>query len=232
MNNILKKLVVSFTLLCVIVLVVFAFQLFVQNRPAKDEPGEPSPSQSASRAPETPGGADTETPQASGGGEPSETTSGPGDDDAAPAVPTGKRYALTMPGGAELILHADEDLFSHSEQEMGDMLTYRGAGAASIEISLVGVPQGADKLATGFLENYIDFTGGRHSYEGPTPVGRSKIIGEYVSASKNSETYDAWIIEFEDDEELAGLGFAVVINYTDETQRAAIYKVLDSMEMV
>ena len=225
MNSLLKKIVVLFTIIAVLVLIVFAIQLFVLNRNSDDEPENPSPPTDT-----LPSG----TPDGTATGDPTGT---PDDDDPAasgdgeetPEVPTGTRYDMAMPDGSVLILFADDALFSRTLTEESDIYTYLGGGTASLEIKLVTIFDDAAGFAAGFLNEYIDYTGGEHSSDGMSLIGKSDITGRSVSASKDGETYEAWIIEFDGDD--AGIGFAVIVNYRDDAQKAALYRILDTLEL-
>jgi hypothetical protein len=236
MNKMLKNIVIFFAMLAGAAFLVFAVQLFSLNRDGGEQASAPTPKPPAETSPAaapdaSSGGASPAPPANTGGGE---QASGGGNQ--APAAPLGRRYALEMPGGAELVLYADEALFAHSELDgfgdsMGDVFTYLGGGQAKLEISFQYFPQGIAEFASGFLEDYIGRTFTAQSGGGADRrVGLSSLSGRYVSAVAGTETYEAWIVGF-DGADLADIGLAIVVNYADDAQKEALYDILNSMAM-
>jgi len=213
MNKTLKKVIVVFTLLCVLLLLVFAVELFRANRGRdRDENGQQEPPEIAETDPNGyPSDVNDQPP-------PVEETE-PGD----PREPTGVRFELEMLGDAALVLYVDDALFEHEAHEMSHVFRYADT---ALEISIIPMPDGPESMYRGFLDNYFDYTGGEIDFFGRVEIGASPLSGYFVSASRDGETYQAWLMEFED---FQGFGLAFVINFHNESQRDALYDILDTM---
>ena len=235
MNKTLKKALIFFILLCVILLVVVLIQLFVINRNAGDGEAEKTPDIAVSTPPEdepenepdeSPNPTESPSPDVSDSPDPTETTSPDVTDDPPEDTtqPTGgKKFELSITSGVALTLVADEALFTHRMQDMGDEFIYISPeGSPSIEVTFIpGVS--AESVAPSFLDNYIEHT--QLDTPGVNFIGSTTIKGETVVATDGTVTYEAWLAEIDN-------GFiAIVINYLDAEQKEALYKVLNTMEL-
>ena len=235
MSGIVKKILLGFSLLCLIVLGVFCVQLYALNRDRGDgvEAGMQS-SESPSDENGTGSGADkqvTDTgppPSASPSG--NNGVSGDAGLPSKPAAPpTGKRYELPMPGALTLVLYADEGLFEHTMLELSDLFTYTGDGTASLAIDFAFFSEGVEKFAESYLDGYAG--SGGTSVGAKAAIRGSSLNGVFVSASKDGEIYEAWIHNFEG-EEISDMGVVFVLHYRDNAQKSALYGVLDTLEIV
>jgi len=212
MNKTVKKLITVFTLLCALLLIVFAVELFRANR-GRDETGEPELPLVAETEPDDDPPAENDPPP------PIEET----EPDVSEVEPTGTRHELEMLGGLSLALYVDDTLFEHEANDMS--YTFRYADAL-LEISVIPMPDGPERMYRDFLDDYFDYTGGDIDFYGRVPIGASPLTGYFVSATSGGETYQAWLTEFADSPEF---GVAFVVNFHNEAQRDAIYNILDTM---
>ena len=230
MNKMLKKIMVFFILLCVILLAVVLIELFIINRGVERVDDDNSSLTVVSTPPEGPteSGApvesqspDVSTPPPSQSPDVSEPPVTTSPDVSEPPV-GGTPFDLQIPGGT-ISLVADELLFAHNMLDMSDEFVYISPdGNASLEIAFIqGVT--AEAEAPGFLDNYIDHT--ELSTPGMSIIGDTNIRGESVIATDGTVTYEAWLVDMSE-------GFvAIVINYQNEEQEHALYKVLNTMKM-
>lgn len=230
MNKNVKTLLVIFTLICIVVVIVFAAELILLNRKT-DDGAEVKTSTAGDRDAENENA--TETPPTDSP-PPTETNhleeSPPAEDStSAPEQDSGDRlFTLAMTDSVSLELYANEELFEYHMMDLGYMFTYKGGGSASLEILLDYLPHGAAQRAVGFLDNY---TGGAESLiEEERGVGDSPISGVYVTAMSSDTTYAAWICDIPGEND--ALGILLIIHYRDENQKDALYKLLDTTEIV
>jgi len=233
MSKTVKNLLLVFTLVCAIALVVFSVELILLNSGAvTGEEGGPT-------SPATSPGGDSDSaskPEATSSAQnspPAGTASSPGSTEPSvppPPAPTGKRYVLPMLDDSKLILYADEELFEHSKMQDADRFIYMDESSALLEIGFNWIPpEGVKALAEVFLDGYLD--GGESNVGGEGPIKRSKLSGVFVSGLKGTETYEAWLHR----SEIAGmedLAVYFVINYKNTGQRDALYKLLDSLDII
>lgn len=232
MSKISKNLLVAFTVLCVIVLVVFCVELFALNKPADDDSAAASLSEGAGEG----DSADSQQTQ-TGGSEPgdgdisgNEDHTGNGSTPSGPAgPPEGTLRRIPMLGDMTLFLYVDEDLFKETEMQDSYMYTYAGEGTATLEIPLVFMQFGIDSFAETFLDGYIDT--GRTSVGNEGMVGRSSISGVFVYGEIDGEKYEAWIHSFSD-VGLDDMGVAFVLHYRSDEQKDALYSILDTLVLV
>jgi len=234
MNKTVKRVILVFTVLCALLLIVFSLELILINRDT--DKGNAEPSQSGSPPPgngnsnqgsETPGTSTPDTDSGNRNPAPAGGTQPP-----PPPPPTGTRYERLMPDDSELVYYVDGDYFNHTETEHEDILdrfSYRGTGTAGLEIRFVFMPHGVNTYAENFLELNFGITNA--SVEGEEYICRSPLRGVFVSGTGNETTYETWVFTFSNPE-FDDLGVVFLINYQNETQRNALYKILDSLYMV
>ena len=225
-----------FTILCALLLIVFSIELILLNRASDNGDsrsgdagqslsGSPSPGSGNGDAnPGSPGPGSTgptagteETAQAGG------TT---------PPPPRGTRHERLMPDDTHLVFYVDDALFEHTETELEDILdvfTFRGEGTAGLEISFVFMPLGVSAYADSFLE--VNYNVGGTTVHGEELIKRSPLRGVFAAGMRNETTYEAWIYTFSNPE-FDNMGVSFVIHFQNETQRSALYSILDSLEMV
>ena len=236
MNKTVKNIILVFTLVCLIVLVVFVIELFVQNRGTEDSGG--AAAAPASGAPASTGGSNARPPASPAGNGPSSGESSSGQPEA-PAKPAGKRYELPYSAYKTLFIYVDEELFKHIEMDSGDMFVYigedpeegagedSGEGKASLEICPVPIPDGAEACAETFLDGYLE--GNESFVSGTSQIKQSALSGIFVSGVKDGETFEAWIHDTADGS--GGKGIAFVLRYSDNEQKSALYAILDTLEL-
>lgn len=225
MNSTIKKIIVIFTILCALFLVVFSVELILINR--NQEEGDSGPAISGGAQPED--GENGEEPGTTGGDQPGAAagngTSAPAG--GTPPVPAGTRHDRMMPDDMELVFYVEEGQFEHTMSEQEDVIdyfSYRGAGAAGLEIRFVFMPHGVSAFANTFLE--IDYGAQEITTGGEETIRRSRLRGYFASGTRDGTTYEAWIYTgFED------MGLAFIINYEDQAQRNALNVILDTLEM-
>ena len=220
-----KNLILGFTLVSVIILVVFIVELIMVNRNAGDNAeGRPAATESAP----------AETEKSSDSASLSATDDNPAPEEkeeerlssASPRAPTGKQCKLEYSVSESLILYYDEDLFKHnSELEMADEFTYLDGGTASLMILFKALPMGADKTAESILDGYLD--GNEANVGGEGQIRNSSLRGEYVIGVNNGETFEAWVHPVSD-----YIGRVFLVRYSDNEQKNALYAILDTLELV
>ena len=232
MNKTMKNVISGFTLVCILVLLIFVIALIAVNRNGRntDSGGPattnspPSGNTNTTRPPAS--GSPSNTPGASS--KPSPNTEKPKE---TPKAPTGKKYETLIsvaPQEQWLVFYADEELFEHEELHDAEILRYKGDGAAALEIiPALSILQGVEKTAAKYLDGYLD---GKESFPGGLgPVKNSSLYGAYVSGVNGKTTYEAWICSvLENDKDL---GIAFVIYYNNKEQKDALYAILDTLEI-
>jgi len=209
------------------VLIVFTIELILLNRSVDD--GDSEPALSGSAPDNADGNGDTETADASPPG--TANNGGPGTSAEAPPTPTGTMHVRLMPNDMDLVFYVDANLFEHTlteQEDIIDVFSLRGDGTATLDIRFVFMPQGINSYADNFLE--VDFGAQVSASQGEESIRRSPLRGVFASGTMNDTTYEAWIYRFADPE-LENLGLAFIINFQNETQRNALYAVLDSLEI-
>jgi hypothetical protein len=236
MSKAIKSLLAVFTMLCAIVLVIFSVELFIINRET-EENGEPGSTISGGSSTEAgnengdqgvPDPGPSEEPGSSGDADPGgDQTQQNGQH----LPPTGRRHELPMLlDEMMLILYVDDELFEFVEEDYDWWFHYSGDGDASLEISFdyITPPGGINMLVNHFLDPYLD--GGESFVGGEGPIRNSSVRGFFVYGDKNGETYEAWIHSLTGSL-TEGLAVVFIINYQNETQRIALHRILDSLEM-
>jgi hypothetical protein len=222
MNPILKNALLVFTLMCVLILVIFAVEL-VRLNAGSDNDGAYTPPTSGGATGGDLSGNDT-PPTGDGAG----SGTGLPDDTGTPSspsdTPSGQRYELPITESMKLVLYADEELFEHSETESADVFTrIGGTKTSALEIVL-----DADVVPEGYLDAY---TNGVTVVGGDRAIGNSELRGTFVMSEGDNEIFEAWIYSYPYDD-LQGVNIVFVINYATEDQKADMYKVLDTLEIV
>ena len=236
MSKTVKKLIAFFTLLCVVVLMVFCVELLLLNKNSGDGTGAASsqtgkPGGTHTGAPSTP---PTDTPPQSEtppiGGGPDTSATSPGTDEppnTAPSAPNKEQHQIRLADDIALSVSINPNKFDYEQQDMGDIFIYKGGGSATLEIVLDYLPFGAAERAKGFLDMYTDKA--QAIIEEEKQVGQSKLIGTHVLAMKGEITYEAWICDIPADDNTA---FDLIIQYRELSQKEAIYDILGTMELV
>jgi len=236
LSRITKNLLVGFTLLCAVVLAVFCVELVLLN--SEDYAGRPGASLSnglpdgdeensnGSEAADAEPPDDSEPPEENGDGDDE-----PPNEDDTPSK--GTLFEMDMLDNVNTVtLYANEEIFEYSWGEALWTFTYLGDGKASLEVSIgLLTPQGGTSGLTKELAvHYLDD-------ESPAAFERriadSLARGVYISGEKNGETYEMWVhgpLVGGNDSHARAVVF--VANYQNEEQRAAIYDVLDTLEVV
>ena len=222
MSKTIKNVLLGFTLVCVIMLVIFIVELFVVNRNTPDR-RENEPALSSNN--QTGAGKDADT-----------LSDVPTDSDLepenkenlsteSPVQPTGTLCKLAYSLAETLTLYYDEEIFEHdSQQEMADTFTYIDGGEASLQVLFKSLPLGAERSAASILNAYLD--GNESNVGGEGPIRRSSLSGIYVSGVNNGVTYEAWVHTISKD-----IGMAFIIKYTDNEQRNDLYAILDTLAL-
>ena len=224
MNTTLKRIILIFTFLCMILLIVFCVELILLNRKEEEpepQPPEPPPAELLPVEPETPPEQPPEEPATPTGM--TEPSSGGPETEIA-----GTRYELELVSDVELILYVDDELFEFEDMEQTWMFNHVD-GSTKFEVSPVYLPQGAAVYANTFLGEYLE--GEPYSVRGTRPIGGSQIEGIYATGSSGEKTVSAWVsaIETVDGD---NMGMVVVMTYSDVEGRDAILSALDTMDMI
>ena len=226
MGKTVKNLLIIFTLVCMIMLVVFTVQLIRLNRNSDEGRGN-GQSVSEGRPAETDATADEPTNSPEDGGNstdapPESTHSNP------PPVPVGRRYEMPVSIDKLLVIYAQEELFEYEQMDSGDIFTYADGGNASLEVCLAYIPMGAEASAENYLDGYLD---GNDSFvSGTGPIKRSPLSGVLVTGVKDGETFEAWIHTLEDNAD--DMGVAFIIRYSNDEQKNALYAILDTINII
>ena len=230
MSKWLKNAIVIFSAICVIVLVIFCIELFILNRDSDDE-GNTGPTISQ---PAVGGGEGSDGQKASPDKQPAKGDDQPGNGTndqptQPPPSPTGKRRDLPMPGDRNLVLYADDGKFIYSELELSWLFEYMGNEAVTLEVCYVHLPLGVDARAKECLDGYVG--SGKTSVGETGQIGRSDIVGQFVSGEIDGEKYEAWIYRFTE-AGIDDMGVEFVLHYRVDGQREALYTIIDSMSLI
>ena len=242
MNKTVKNIVIIFTLVSIVAVTVFSVELVLLNRDAGGSENGLEPLENAgisvidiqpSLEPavlEDPGLGDD-----NGQHENSEQLEDPADpDETEDLPPLSPPIRHTMPmeiDERELIVYANEELFDVSAGESYLLFTFTGSGNASLEIAFdfITPPGGMEQLSLRFLTDYLD--GGESTVVGYGGIRDSELNGVLVTGEKNGTTYEAWIHSLTGSN-TDGMALVFVIDYQNDTQRDALYTVLDTVEMI
>ena len=220
MNKTIKKLLLAFTLLCIVLLIVFSAELFLLNRSTEPTVIRQTPPPSESPP--------SETEDVPNNGE-----NGPNEDTPPsiqpPAEPPGTRHELMIADDVRLLLYADEELFEYSD-DMELLWEFSHIGSETqLQIGLALLLEGAETFAETMLLGYLD--GGESTVEGVRPIGQSMLSGVYVSGEIGAETYSAWVCSIPSDV-VEHFGVYFVFNHSNEEHRDAVFTILDTLQMV
>ena len=238
MNKTMKNVLLIFTLVCIIILIVFSIELFVLNRGNNDNEN------SGAALPEgtqiNTGESEDRPPAAS---TVDILSSGQTEQDQISTRPKGKRYELPYSATEVLVLYVDEELFEHIEMDSGDMFVYLGnlddaddsddsddldGSDASLEICPAYIPDGAEACAESYLDAYLE--GNESFVSGISQIKQSDLSGVFVIGVKEGETFEAWIHDPSDG--VGDNGIAFVIRYSDGDQKNALYAILDTLILI
>jgi len=234
MTKTLKNIVLIFTLVCAIFLIVFSIELMVINRNNDDSGTYETISGDALN------GNDENGEEPPGNGEalddsPPPDAIIPENDDEVIIIPLtdGRKYELTMlMDGYTLVLYADESLFEFAETQREWIFTYVGDGAAELKIAqdyISPTDGGMRGLARRLLTRYLD--GGDSLPMGDRLIGASSLMGYAVSGEhEDGRTFEAWIHHLEERDR--GMAVVFIIYYETESQKDALFEILDTIEMV
>jgi hypothetical protein len=224
----LKKILVLFTLLCIVVVLVFAAELVYLNRDGGEADAKAPPAGSpAGTATPPPTSPETESAPPTDTTPPASESSQEEADSSPEHPPEESQYTLAMTPEVSLTLNADAEEFVYEIKDEGYTFTYKES-AATLDVLLDYLPRGAASRAVGFLDNYPGV--GESTVENEREIGKSSLVGAYVTAMSGESTYAAWIYEIPSEDDHLGILF--VIHYADEAQRGALYKLLDSIELI
>ena len=231
-----KNIILAFTILCGLFLIVFSIELFLLNRGAGDEEADPSLS---AQAPDGTGSDGTvsgsDGSDSTGAGEPDGAAEPDGTGDqpgSTRPAPTGIRRERPVSGDTMLVFYTDGEMFEQVDSETEDVLdifTYKGGGNAAIQISYVYIHSGATEYAADYLNHNFGVEVadvGEEDY-----IGLSPLRGVPVAGANDGVFYEAWIYSLTDPE-LDKFGLAFVISYENNTQRNALYDILDSLDIL
>jgi len=231
-----KNIILAFTILCGLFLIVFSIELFLLNRGAGDEGEGPSLSAEApdgtgndGTVPGSDGSDPADADQPDGATEPDGTGNQPGNTRPAP---TGVRRERPVSSDTMLVFYTDGEMFEQIDSEQEDVLdvfTYKGGGNAAIQISYVYIISGAEEYAADFL--YHNFGVEMAEVGEEDYIGLSPLRGVPVAGANDGIFYEAWIYSLTDPE-LDKFGVAFVISYENNTQRNALYDILDSLDIL
>ena len=215
MNKTLRILIMFFTVVCLVVLVVFCVELILQNRgvergviqaPAEieDDPDEQPPDYDG----------DEEEPL----------------EDEIPE-PLLDRFAIPMPGGEFILgMYVDMDRFGHNSGEILDWFVYMGGGAtAFLEIHMVQIPEDSENYAIEFMEGRFDVQGVPDEDYTHTRISNSGLSGMYALADYEGTRFETWILAIPN---TPNFGVAITISYRDYEQLLALEAILDTMELL
>ena len=231
-----KNLLIGFTILCVAVFVVFCIELIILNSEKDNSRGEAVSGDSLQETGDPPDATQTsDTADPSGESQPpgSGQPDGDGRQDETRPIPKGRSHTLPMPLSKELVLYADEADFIFSDdlgtEERLAMFTYSDGGESSLEIRFGSVTlEGPDALANDIIGDYPG--GVQITRTGDGPILRSSLNAVSYLGKDDDVTYEICIhnvIESDTD----SLAVVFIIHYRDNSQRDAIYAILETMEM-
>ena len=228
MSKTMKNLLRGFTLICIIVLVVFSVELLILNREASGgEETAPPTENNTPTGTKKPVGTQPSSTLTSNNPSPGESES---PQPSAPPAPKGKRYELQVLAAAEkekLVVYAEEEKFEYSMGDYGYEFKYKGDEKARLEITPLVMPRGAAKEAESVLDGYLD--GGESNVGVPGKIRRSSLNGVFVSGLKGGVTYEAWLYG-KDENSTEGILF--VIQYENDAQKNALHAILDSLDII
>jgi len=237
-NKTVKSIILVFTILCVIVLLIFSVELIRQNRNTETTPGDGGPSVSGDPAGngEDHEQEDKDPPSSANGGDDNGGNADvvderPGAGGQRPA-PTGTRYEEPVTRNSKLVFYVDNQLFEFFDPELDEglfLFTFRGDGLAEIHIRFVPVPLDIKAYAGGYLATDFEV---RDTVVGEVDyIGLTQLLGVKASGSRDGSNFDVWIHRFTE----AGyedIGLAFVISYQNDAQRDMLYDIINSMEIV
>lgn len=234
-NKTVKRIILGFTILCSIFLIFFLVELIRLNRDSGDRDSGAAMSEGSQNG--NGGGAepDRQDTEASGGDGSDQSPDGnmdvrPPAGNQRPA-PTGTRHESDLPESMKLVFYADRDLFNHFEHEeeyIPDILRYRGTGTAELQVHYIMITGDIKTYAQSYLA--VNFGVNEPEFSVADYIGLSQLRGVMVFGANDGLNYEAWLHSFtkpgaED------LGLAFILSYQNNEQKAALYDVLDSMDV-
>jgi hypothetical protein len=177
------------------------------DAPATGAPSAPPPTGTLS-----PQLTDTPMPTGTGGGTPA-------------ALPEGGRIAFKAPGSEKTFLASIDGERFRRVQENAEAFFDATAENNSVFIEFCYFPDMiTDASAPGFLDIYSDSA--PTSDRGKEDIGATTLSGRAIEASDGAKTFEAWLID-----ENQGGALAIVMSYSTDTQRAALYAIFDSLTL-
>jgi hypothetical protein len=237
MSKVTKNVVMVFTLVCVVVLVIFCVELFLLNRDNGDRRPDATISNNETEAPSPDGdlqiaddpSQDLVPDEIEPETDPPEDTEEP---DSAVTPPENARphVFLLSADVAELVFYIDTTVFETENLGESWLFSYLHGEDAWLEIGFVFVhpEDGARELAQNFLHNYLE--GDYSTFEGERTIGNSSVRGVFVTGENEGETFEAWLRDLAD-LGAGSLALVVVVRHSTEEERDALYRVLDTMSI-
>ena len=242
-NKTVKNIIMGFTLLCAIMLIIFAVELIRQNRDSEAAGGGES-SVSGDRQPGGGGGQDAgdggqgEDAPDGGEGNAGGNAGGDGGDggDRGQAgnqrpTPTGTRHEVLLPGNMKLVLYLDKELFELSESELGNtvaVIAIKGSGTAEIEINYIELDREIGAYAARYLQT--DYGVDNPVAGEEDNIGLSALRGIKSEGIGGGKHYEAWIYKFPNPIEY-NPGLAFVLVYENTALKDALYEIINSLEI-
>lgn len=214
MSDITKYLLLGLTAACIVAILVFTVQLIVINRGVEPIDRDVA----AGSAPEA------EVPDDEEDYEPEPTP-------VATPMPTlpprdGTREELRISVDKVLVIYYEPEVFDFVQGELDWQFLHR-ATAAGLEIEyMVLTPAGLTEDGLNYLNAYMGGEGAE--FGGEENIHGSLVSGFHLHGRQDERIYEAWIYTFPGGE----LAIVFVINYTNPTQRDALYSLLSTMEII
>ena len=233
MSKTMRNVVIAFTLLCVVVFVVFLIELLVLNSESRDPGVAETPAQVS--VPPVNSGSASGNQTGSGAAGQAGNENSPGEtnqtDESRPE-PAGTKYEFPVSGDTTLVMYVNDELFLVDETELEDMVgvcIFEGSGNASLAIQNVYMPQGVDVYAESFLEENYDVQNA--AVGGDEEIRNSQLHGVYTDGVKGENTYEVWIYSFQD-AQVEGTGLAFILVYQNDMHMYALYEILDTLYVI
>lgn len=231
MSKTMRNVVIVFTLLCVVVFVVFLIELLVLNSENGDPGAQETPAQ-VSQPSGNPGAAAGNQTGSGAGQAGNENKPGDtGQTDESRPEPAGTRYEFPVSGDTALVMYVNDELFLVEETELEDIVgvcTFEGSGNASLTIQNVYMPQGVDAFAESFLEENYDVQNA--AVGGDEEIRNSQLHGVYTDGVKDENTYEVWIYSFQG-AQVEGTGLAFILVYQNDMHMYALYEILNTLDV-
>jgi len=220
MSNIMKNFLLALSLVCVIALIVFCIQLIVINRGV-----EPADSGAV-----VSGGSQDDGSEDNGDDPDGED---PGADDFSDILantprppPLGTRHEIGVAENTRLVIYASDELFEFEQGALDWAFNYTGGGTAALNIDFTMISQlGVATHVESFLNTYSGSS--TSEFTGEQQILGSPVSGYHASTRVGEDMYEAWVIELDNSD----VALVLVINYQNDQQQEALYRVLSSIEM-